>query len=312
MSDSVWYNPLSWDLPDILHLEVDWDRVRTLSRARADEELAMLRVRATTDAPGVGRFLEQTISETERNKEQFVNWMGDVQTRNMQSVQKATDDYASNVEVARFFRDISADGLMVGASLMTGGAAMIGMGSASVFKGYGKFQDSASIGAGVMEASGTFVYGFVKLGRTFSFADEMLLAVVQAQWQMQTELVAGQSVTSAAISGGAKLTGPMVDSLLNVRPARSLFDKLTLPVMLSYKGKFVTAAGDDLASKTAQGLTGEVLKKGLEIGAAKMAAPAPEKRVKRSGQVIEHATLSNKYLLYFAYVNMSKGIGRGW
>jgi hypothetical protein len=30
------------------------------------------------------------------------------------------------------------------------------------------------------------------------------------------------------------------------------------------------------------------------------------------GQVIADATLSNKYLLYLAFVNMEKGIGRGW
>jgi hypothetical protein len=32
----------------------------------------------------------------------------------------------------------------------------------------------------------------------------------------------------------------------------------------------------------------------------------------RPGSVIAEATLTNKYLLYMAFVNMNYGIGRGW
>ena len=37
-----------------------------------------------------------------------------------------------------------------------------------------------------------------------------------------------------------------------------------------------------------------------------------DQKPKRAGRLMEDVTLTNKYLLYLSFVNMDKGIGRGW
>ncbi len=309
ISDSNWYNPMSWALPDVSHIEVNWTRVREDAKENTDVELEAMRVKAQYGAAGVARELEFKIEEAARYKEMYVDWMGEVQTQNMQRINKSVDAYESAVDVARFVRDMSADGLMVGASVMTGGAAVGVMGAGSLFKGTCKFQDTGSVGAGAMEAAGTFAFAYVKLGKKFSFKQDMVLALVQAPWKMGTELVGGATLGKAALSGALKLTGPSVEKLFKIGPGKMLFDKVAVPVVISYAGQ--NAASTVLSKFAAKGVQGQGIEKwGRDrlLGSSK--APEPESQEK--GQVFDQVTLTNKYLLYLAYVNMNNGIGRGW
>ena len=310
MSDSAWYNPFSWSLPDLTHVEVDWDSVQTGTQIETDFDVQEMREKAKTNAAEVARRLEAMIDATRTNKEYFVDKMGAAQTKNMQAINKAVDDYDSHIEVARFVRDRSADGLMVGASVMTGGAAVAVMGAGSVLKGQGKFQDTGSVGAGVMEGVGSFAFAYVKLGKTFSFKQDMMLALVQAPYKAGTELVGGATLSKAALSGGLKLTGPAVDMLFKIGPAKTLFDKVAIPLMINYGGK-------NVASSVLSKFTGKAVQGGIELGAKKSLLGSSNGNGATNGnsaqgQLIAEATLSDKYLLYLGFVNMSKGIGHGW
>src|SRR5688572_26139848 len=147
MSQSHWYNPMTWSLPDISHVEVEWHRVRRDAEAFARQDVRNMQVEAKYNAPRIARRLEALIDITAQKKETFIDWIGTVQTQNMVSITKAVEDYASSAEMAQFVRDTSADGLMVGASVMTGGGAAAALGGASFVKGVCRFQDSASVGA---------------------------------------------------------------------------------------------------------------------------------------------------------------------
>ncbi len=309
LSDSHWYNPFSWSLPDVSQLEVDWDSVRRNSDAYADIDLAEMQGQAKFDAAGVARRVDDMIAVTAKNKEAFVDWMGDIQTQNMHRINQAVDDYEANIEIARFVRNTSADGLMVGASVMSGGAALAVMGGGSFLKGEGKFQDTGSVGAGVMEGVGSFVFAYVKLGKKFSFKQDMVLALVQAPYKAATEIVGGATVGKAALSGALKLTGPSVDRVFK------LLDKAPMPITITY-------GGEDVASKVVSKFLGTMTqKRGIEEygknrllkgGGTAGSDQEEDTSARRQGQVVAEATLSNRYLLYLAFVNMEKGIGRGW
>jgi hypothetical protein len=232
LSDSCWYNPLSWSLPDVSHIEVDWDAVRRRTEADTDMEMRDMAMQARNNAAAVAYRVESMIETATRNKESFLDWMGDVQTQNTANINRAVDDYQAHIEVARFVRDTSADGLMVGASVMSGGAALAVMGAGSTLKGTAKFQDTGSVGASIMEGAGSFVFAFVKLGKTFSFKQDMVLALVQGTYKSGTELVAGASVGKAALSGALKLTGPAVDQLFQLTPSKTLFDRVAVPITI--------------------------------------------------------------------------------
>jgi len=316
MSDSHWYNPMSWALPDVSHVEVDWDALRRDVQNDADGDLREMRERAKFDAASVAKELDGRIDEAARYKELFLDWMGDCQTKNMHNINKAVDDYQSAVDVAKFVRDTSADGLMVGASVMSGGAAVGFMGAGSFLKGEAKFQDTGSVGAGVMEGAGSFVFAYVKLGKNFSFKEDMVLALVQAPYKGGTELVGGATLSEAALSGALKLTGPSVDRLFRIGPAKSLFDKVAVPIVITYEGKNVASAFlSKFAAKMVQsrGIEKAGKKMLLNLGSSpKEDGVTSNDQLRRPGRLIDETTITNKYLLYLAYVNMDNGIGRGW
>jgi len=326
LSESHWYNPLSWSLPDVANIEIDWDSVLRKTEATTDDELEDMKNRTRTDAPGVARDVEWMIGEAARQKESFLTWMGDVQTDNMKRINQAVEDYQSHIEVAKWVRDTSADGLMVGASVMTGGAAIAVMGGGSTLKGVAKFQDTGSVGAAVMEGAGSFVFAFVKLGKSFSFKQDMVLALVQAPYKFGTELVGGASVGKALVSGGLKLSAPAVNQLFKLSPAKTLFDRVAVPFTIWRK--VIDQPGhqqwvDDSAEIIRRFAKEVVQKRGIE-GAGKNAIvrttsssgpsadTATSARPSQQGTLIEQATLTSKYLLYLAFVNMNEGIGRGW
>lgn len=322
LSDSDWYNPLSWSLPDVSHVEVDWDAVRRRTDVDTDQEMRDLAKQAQSNAAAVAYRVESMVETAARNKESFIDWMGDVQTQNMKNIDKAVDDYQSHTEVARFVRDTSADGLMVGASVLSGGAALAVMGAGSTLKGTAKFQDTGSVGAAVMEGAGSFVFACVKLGKSFSFKQDMILALVQAPYKVGTELVAGSTIGKATLSGALKLTGPAVDQLFKLSPSKTLFDRVAVPITIWRKTidepghqQWKNVADEVLrkfAKEVAQkrGIEGAGKNALLRMGssAASVAAGASH----RQGSVMAEATLTNKYLLYLAFVNMDYGIGRGW
>src|SRR5688572_583056 len=58
MSESHWYNPMTWSLPDISHVEVDWDAVRADADSYARADVRNMRVEAKYNAPRIARRLE--------------------------------------------------------------------------------------------------------------------------------------------------------------------------------------------------------------------------------------------------------------
>jgi hypothetical protein len=308
MSDSQWYNPMTWSLPKVSHVEVDWNAVRTDVDSFAQADVRNMRVEAKYNAARIARRLEDMIEMTADRKEAFVAWIGTVQTQNMQSIDKAVEDYEAGAEIARFVRDTSADGLMVGASVMTGGAAVAALGGASFFKGVCKFQDTGSVGAGVMQAAGSLSFAYVKLGKNFTFKQDVVLALVQAPYAVGTELVGGATVSKAVGSSALKLTAPAAESLFKLGPAKTLFDKVAVPVVITY-------GGENVASAFLSKLAGKGVQRGLEERGKKALNDSDadaDSGPRRQGQVIEQSTVSTKFLLYLAFVNMEKGIGRGW
>jgi hypothetical protein len=311
MSQSHWYNPRTWSLPAISHVEVDWAKVRTHADAFAQQDVRNMRVEAKYNALRIVRRLEALIDITAYKKETFIDWIGTVQTQNMVSIGKAVDDYASSSEIAQFVRDTSADGLMVGASVLTGSQALAALGGASFLTGVCRFEDRSSVGASMMQGAGSFAFAYVRLGKAYSFGDDAVLALVQAPWTTGTELVGGASISRAVIGGAVKLTGPSPEALFKLGPARTLFDKVAMPIVIDYGGEHVASK---FLSTLAAGAAPSRIDGGRN-GSANGSEPSTDIALagpRRPGQLIDDSTLSNRLLLHLAFVNMQKGVGRGW
>jgi hypothetical protein len=73
----------------------------------------------------------------------------------------------------------------------------------------------------------------------------------------------------------------------------------------------VTYGGENVASSFLSKLAAKGVQHAVEER-EKNDAPGVDAGPRRQGQVIADSTVSTKFLLHLAFVNMSKGIGRGW
>ena len=320
VSESPWYNPMNWVLPRVSQIEVDWEKVRTGTEKRVAFDISQLRILARENAASVGWYLSDRMDEATRLKEAYLKWMRDIQTQNMDKIASSVDSYESGENVLKFVRDTCAEGLMIGAAVMTDGAsvAAIGaMGSGSFLKGAAKYQDTGSVGAAVMEGTGSVVFAVakIKMGKNIPFKQEMALAIVQGVYKTNTDLVGGASFGKAAVSGAVKLTGPFTDRLFKLGMFKTVFDKAAVPIQILYtdsKGEVQNVTSKLLEKSASKGL-----QKALEYGGKKLvdrfgSSPDSGAVTNNSGALINEATLTNQLLVAFAVVNMDLGIGHKW
>jgi hypothetical protein len=259
-SESNWYNPFSWSLPDIRSVEVDWDRVRSSATKAADDDFNRLAEQAATrDVRDVYRELSYMVTATGSYTTAFVDWLGAVQTGNMSRINSAVDSYGTAIEVAKFVRDTSADGLMVGATILTGGAGVAVLGGGATMKGWAKFQDTADlstdrrVGAAVATGVGNFMFGAFKLGgMKLTGGEEAVVTILQAQWETGVALTEGKSVAASLATGSLKLAGPFVDRFFKLAPVSSLLERACAPIVITAvtKSGVVENVASSVVSKT--------------------------------------------------------------
>jgi hypothetical protein len=315
-SESTWFNPFSWSLPDVRSLEVDWDKVSSGLNAAADEDVNRLTEQATRDVRSVYRELKWMVADTGRRTTAFTDQLGALQTENMSRINSAVESYGAQIEAAKFVRDTAADGLMVGASIATGGAGVAILGGGSALKGWAKYQDTDNAGAAVLTGVGSFTFGAFKLGGTkLKAGEEAVVTILQAQWETGIALAEGKSLSKALAIGSLKLTGPFVDRFFKLGPVKSMLERACVPIAITV----ATAEGvENVASTVAGKWLGKTAQKQVverggkaAINALSTPAAAPASASTRRSEVVESATLTDQRLLTLAIVNMSKGIGRG-
>ncbi len=53
MSESIWYNPLSWSLPSTQTVEVPWDKVRDSAQTACNNDMSLYTRLTSSDLRGV-------------------------------------------------------------------------------------------------------------------------------------------------------------------------------------------------------------------------------------------------------------------
>lgn len=332
-SESSWYNPFSWSMPDIRSLEVDWEQVRMRSTAAADADFARIAERATRDVRDLHRELKWMVERTSNQTTAFSDRLAALQSENMARISSAVSSYGTQIEVTKFVRDTSADGLMVGATIMSGGAGLAVLGGGSTLKGWAKFQDTEAVAgnanaaaAAMLTATGNFMFGAFKLGgNKLANSEEAVLTILQAQWETGIALVEGKTLGQAVQSGSLKLAGPFVDRVFKAAPVARMLERACVPISITAVTKngvenVATTVVSKTLTKVAQKQVVEkragpaALRGAAQLsggGAAGTKVHAPVAAPSQRSTVIESATLSDDTLLTLAIVNMSKGIGRG-
>jgi hypothetical protein len=307
-----------WFLPAIESVEVPWHQVRSKATANADHDFDRFSEVWVRDVRILHRSLTGFTRATETATARFRDLMASTQSENMARVNSAVRLNEAGEGIARFFRDTAAEGLVIGSTLLTGGAAapaLAALGGGSALKGVGKYQDSGNVGSAFVTGTGTFIFGLFKVGGTkLSRAEEAAVVVVQAQWETMNALVDGKSMSEALAKGGAKLTGPFVDRLTKLPGVLPLFARAAAPLNITV-AKYAT---DNIAAEVVRKTISKVGQKAVDKAVGVLAAPAkgapPPAALASSANAspLQSAMFTEgQMLLNLAVISERKGLGNG-
>lgn len=311
-SDRNW-NPLSWSLPTMRNVEVEWDKVRQDAHAACIHDMFDYGKRATLEMRDIAIDMSYKVAKTAGNKREFANIMKGVQSDNTSAIDESVGSYQTMVDALRFVRDTSVDIVMIGSTIATGGAAAGLLGAGSTLKGVYKYQDTGSAGAAVLYGGGSLVLGVFKLdGAKLGAAGEAALIVAQGALETGTSLAAGDTFAKAIEKGGLKIASQGTAQLVfSSTVVKNVFDKMPIPftVFASTKdmppGMMVDVA-NSLLEKTGK----KLLEKGTKAGIGYMMSGSGT--AGPGAGFINEVPLENEILLKLSIVNMKKGIGHGW
>ena len=313
-SESSWYNPFSWSMPNTVNVDVPWEKVRDAATLACNKDMFLYGSRASGNMPEIARDLEAKVKTTAINKRGFAEWLRDVQRHNAGELESADSQYSNCVLAARFIRDASADVVTVGSTIATGGAAWVLLGGSSVAKGAAKYQDTGSAGAAMLYGSGSLLLGVFKIdGKKVSKGAEWALIVVQGSLETATSFVAGDGFGKAIEKGALKVaTAGGTHAVFSRELVKNLFKNLALPFKVIAK----TRDGDqvvikDVANRLTEGVSKKLLERASKEGASALLGAMRGSGGTRPSLVYE-TPLDDLLLLKLAVVNMKKGIGHGW
>ena len=167
-----------------------------------------------------------------------------------ESISNNVSGWETALSVAQFTRDTSATILVVGAGLLSGGAAFGVLGAGSVLRGTATYQDTGNVGAAVINGSGTFIVGMVGIagGNPALMRSEQIQLMfvgsgLQGGVQGAQSLVEGktpkQALQQAAVSAGFNLLGSAVGGRI---ANMSFTTRLVVGGVIDTTGNALTAA----------------------------------------------------------------------
>lgn len=317
VSQSDWYDPRSWQMPDLVNLEVDHDKVRDETYAEASRKFDQLA--SAPELRHLERKLRNMQSQTRTGQHNFRNKLQRTQKKSAENIAEAVDSYETSVAVAKFTRDTAATTLVIASSVVTGGsaAALYAMlGAGATLKGVGKYQDTGKIDAAVIETTGTIIFGVIPIGaagQTLSRGKETVLLFLEAAWDANAALVEGKSMQEAIAAGTLKFAEPLAKNVFKTDAVQDLMGKTVFPAATRILPDATREAAVEFAQKEVEGLAwGQA--KGVVEGWVKPDKKArPGRMIRRAGGsfVADRIIDTDRWYAQWAVIDMDKGIPMG-
>jgi len=259
LSQTDWYNPLSWPMPDLVQYEVDWDAATNAKKEATRARMMEFQNNIYDSVESVKRHLKYLIEETHHNKEKFRNNLRTASQETSANIDQAVNTYETATTVARVTRDISADTILIGATFLSGGAALGVAGAGSMMKGAGTFQDTGNVGAAIMETTGSFIFTAIPIGRaasgaaTASLTEKGTLVLFESQFEVAKGLAAGDNIEKAMANRALKIATSATGDIIGDK-VRVLVSKTGLPATIRISPwSNATADLEELVTKQANG-----------------------------------------------------------
>jgi hypothetical protein len=204
-----------WIGPDLWSVEVNWDKVNLETTTQTELELRKFSDSAKNSMQKGVNNLVLMMEDADDNRDTFQDRMTDAQHRTMQNIESSVRKGEIGLEVATVVRDTSAEIEMVGATYLSGGAAVAVLGTGSAMKGAFVYQDTGKAGQAVATFGTNLVLGMadLKVGAAIkglgSASERIGMAIVwakaKATLDVPKSLIEGKTMKQAVSGGGVKL-----------------------------------------------------------------------------------------------------------
>jgi hypothetical protein len=255
-----------WVGPDLYSVEVDWGRVRNETAVQTGMELSKIHAGAQRSMQAELYRLVYMIETADKDHDNLREMMRAAQDKTMKNVERSVHIGEIGVGASTFVRDASAETIMVGATYLSGGAALAAIGGGSVMKGAFAYQDTGKVGNAVGTFSTNLLLGVadIKVGAaiTKNIASKsgkigllMVWAKAKGVLEVPKNLIEGKHLNEAASSGLVKTAAATpvtvgVEQLKDYLKSGGLPEEWAIPV--------------DVALSIAQDKGGELLAKAGE------------------------------------------------
>ena len=309
-SQSQMLSPLTWGLPDLSFVSVDWEKVRHETTGNTMSDAWRLGAVATFSGDGIDalvRELKRMQTETRQKHALFNASLKQASAKSLAAMNRTVGTAQSWIDGAKVVRDLSGSVLIGASTAATGGlagAVLFGAGAGSAIKGVAKFQDSGSYGSAAIEVSQNIVFSVFRTPKTVKVVASVTADTFKA-------LLEGRSIGTALAEGSMN-----VPSTVLGEGAKKLLGPLMTKVAVPVVSRVISAPPQVLAK-----LPIEVGTKVLADRAKKAAqnavrgdaqTPLTSEKASMRHSLTDTVSVDEDLLLKFAIVDMSKGAGRSW
>lgn len=313
-------HPLSWGLPDLVNLEVDWERVRKETRIVTDAEFAAMRWNAYSSMEDQIQKLREAIVLTQMEKQRFKVLLSHAQDQSMQAVERAVGRGQTAIDIAKVVRDSSATTLLIGATLLSGGAAgaaFATLATGSGLKATAKYQDTGNLGAASVELAGNLFFGLIPIGtggQALQGTAKYVVLTMRSTWSSTVALVEGKSLAHALAVGGITfVSDPLAGAIVKMPVAKKMIERVAVPVTASTILRRTPA--DEVKTIVEKGVPAALRTGFAKGGAAALGAMNGPSSASGAGKVsarpvsplIDNAILESELLLRFTIIDMERG-----
>jgi len=258
------WNPFSWSMPDLITVEIDWKAHRADTKSFTNDMMAQAkRMAANGRITNLKDFVQTKIAETDTHVSKYKEKVSHASRAAMKQIEKSVSKYDNRIGIAKFIRDRSVDGVLVGATVLSGGAAIAAISGGSVLKGTYSYQDKGNVGLALLETGSTLIVSVIPIGIASRAAttglkqtvgEKAALVVIETQLDTIKGLVDGETLKQAASRAITKAaSGVVLGKIMDMDGVGGLLDKVALPMSK------VTMDGSTrvLTSKEISNMTGD-------------------------------------------------------
>jgi hypothetical protein len=305
-------NPMTWGLPDLQYVEVDWERVRRNAPLEAVQRNIQMVNDFARSADAVTNQLKTLIGETRRLQDRFHQFMKATSHEAMKEIERSVSTYGTIVEGLKWVRDTSATILVgIGTGGVGAGGAALGTIAGTGIKAWGKYEDTGNVGLAVVEAGTGVLFSVIPgmKGVSTGTGQKFVKAIISASADTYKGTLEGKSLYEAAANGMLNFATPAVGELAKSDLVKGILQKSAVPVATRLLSGPLPPM-DKLATTVAAKLSEDIFKKGGKNAIGWAFSGPKNSQDPSEPELADYLTFADELLVKFAVVDMEKGIGR--